>query len=327
MPIISTKKTALFVSPTATPPTPPVGFVEVTEVVLPTPEFSEIEINRLTGKMNTKDTVIDLCRVKTSFDAKTNMRSNDVSALALDTLPEYGLLLRCAGFDEVVDTATAGQETVIYSNNNVSIPTSSAVVFVDGNKLTMTDSLVCGTTIDMKVGSPATVTNNFQGYMDDAKGIVEANPTVTLTDEPILVVSCADIITLDGTCLPIESAVIKMNEQVADIYTLGGACGIKKNEITDYALTLDLTFYVDKAEYGREATLIENGEAKAVVIKLGLDKTSTLVNGKSVEITIDLAKATTYSDSSSNDLLSRTLSMRLFDGTNPAVVIKNGFFA
>lgn len=326
MGIKSTKKTSLFVSPTATPPTAPTGFVEVTDPVLPTPEFATIEINRLTGKMNTKDEAIDLCRIKTSFDAKTNMRSNDVGALALDTVPGYGLLLRCAGFDETI-VATPGVETVTYTNNSDDIPNSSAIAYIDGTKLTMTDSLVCGTTIDMKIGEPATITANFQGYMDDAKGVTEANPTVTLTDEPLLVVSCADVVLLDGTCLPIESATITMNEEVADLYTMGGACGLKSNTITDYALKLDLTFFVDDAEYGREATLIEAGLAKAVVIKLGLDSTSTEVNGKSVVITCDLAKANTYSDTANNDLLSRTLSMRLFDGTNPAVQIKNGFFA
>jgi len=329
MAIMSTKKTSLFVNPGATLPTPPTNFVEVTDPVLPTPEFSSIDINRLDGKLNSKSSVVDLCRVKTSFDAKANMRSNNAAADALDTLPEYGLLLKCAGFTETVDTTTPGEETVTYANNNVSIPNSSAVVYIDGNKLTMTNSLVSGTTLALTVGEPATVTNNFQGYMDDAKGTPEANPTVTLTQEPLLVVSCADLVLLDGTCLPIESASIAMNEEVSDLYTMGngtGGCGLKTNVITDYALTLDLTFFVDSAAYGREATLIESGLAKSVVIKIGLDSTGTLVNGKSVEITCELAKATTYSDTNKDDLLSRTLTLRLFDGTNPAVSIKNGFF-
>ena len=327
MSIISTKKTSLFVSPNETLPTPPAGFIETTDAVIPTPEFTSVDINRLTGKMNTKDSVVDLCRVKTSFDAKMNMRSNDVGGSALSNPPEYGLLLKCAGFDETIDTATAGQETVTYSNNNEVMPTVSALVYLDDNKLSMTNSLVCGTKIDMKIGEPATVTNTFQGYLDDAKGVKEVNPAVTLTEEPILIVSCADVILLDGTCLPIESATIAMNEVVADLYTMGGSCGLKKNLITDYALTLELGFFVDKDSYGREASLIESGQAKAVVIKLGLDKDGNFVNGKSVEIKCDIAKADKYSDSSNNDMLSRTLTLRLFDGSSPAVQIKNGFFA
>jgi len=326
MAIISTKKTSLFVSPTGALPTPPAGFVEVTDPVIPSPDFTSVEINRLTGKMNTKDEVIDLCRVKTSFDAKMNMRSNNVSGTTLMTVPSYGLLLRCAGFDEIIDTAVAGEESVVYKNNSDSIPNSSAVVFIDGNKLTMTNSLVSGTMLDFKIGNPATITNNFQGYMDDAKGVQEVNPNVTLTDEPILMVSCADLVLLDGTCLPIESATIKMNEEVADLYTMGGQCGLKTNLITDYALTLDLTFFVDKTEYAREATLIESGQAKSVIIKLGLDKNSNFVNGKSVEITCSLAKAITYNDNEQDDLLSRSLTLRLFDGQEQAVSVKNGHF-
>ena len=329
MSIISTKKTALFVSPTAALPVPPAGFVECTDPVIPTPEFTSIDINRLTGKMNTKTSVVDLCRVKTSFEAKTNMRSNNADGTALDTVPEYGLLLKCAGFKETIDSTTASKETVTYENSNTAIPNSSAIAYIDGNKLTMTNSLVTGTTIDMQIGQPATVTDNFQGYMDDAKGTQEANPAVTLTQEPLLVVSCADLVLLDGTCLPIEGAVIKMNEEVSDLYTMGGSgCGLKTNTITDYALTLDLTFFVDKTKYGNEATLIESGQAKEVVIKLGLDSAGALVNGKSVQITCKLAKATTYSDSDKDNMLSRTLTLRLFDrATDSAVSILNGFFA
>ncbi len=327
MPIISTKKTSLFLAAAATLPVPPVGFIETTEAVLPNIEFSSIDINRVTGHLNTKDSVVDTCRSKVSFDAKMNMRSNDVGATALDTVPEVGLLLRCGGFDEVVDTGTPSEETVTYTNNKDAINPCSAVIFVDGNKLEATNSLVSETTIDIKIGEPATVTGSFSGFIDDVSGTVEANPTTTLTQEPLLISSCADLVLFDGSCIPIESAVIKMNTETAELYTFGGnSCGLKSNVITDYAITLDLTFYVDKANYGREAALIESGQAKAVVFKLGLDDTGALVNGKSVEITCDLAKSTNYSDSSNNDLLSRTLNLRLFDGVNSALAIKFGFF-
>ncbi len=323
---LSTKKSALFAQSGDVLPVPPSSFIETTEPVIITPEFTSVDINRLDGKMNSSDSIVDTCNVKTSFEAKTNMRSNNVAADALDTPPEYGLLLKCAGFDEVIDTATPSEETVTYTNNNVSVPACSAITYLDGRKHTMEGSLVSDTTIGLTVGEPATITNAFSGYLDSAEGIAEANPAVTLTDEPVLIVSCADVITLDGTCIPVKTATIKMENETSELYTMGGACGLKKNEVTDYKLTLELVFYVDSATYDRDAALIEAGLAKVVVIKLGLDDTSTEINGKSVVITCDLAKATTYADSDADNLLSRTLTMRLMDGTNPAVSIANGFF-
>ena len=163
--------------------------------------------------------------------------------------------------------------------------------------------------------------------MDDPIPVAEANPTVTLTDEVPLIVSCADIILFDGTCLPVDNAVIKMNEELQDVYSLGGTCGIKSAFVSDYALELAVDFYVDKAAFGREALNIQSGDMKEIIIKIALDKTSTEVNGKSVVFTMDLAKTTTYSDSVDKDLLKRNTVFRLMDGSSPALSIKTGFFA
>jgi len=327
MALINTKKTALFLAVGATVPTLPAGFVETMEPVVIVPEFSTVEISRISGKLNTKTSVTDTCRTKTSFDVMHTMRTSNVAADALMTPPEYGLLLKCAGFDEVIDTATPGQETVTYSNNNDKILNVSAVAFLDGQKFTMTNSLACGTTMEFKVGEVAKITNNFQGYIDSAIPVVEANPTTTLTSEPALVVSCADIVTYDGVCLPLENVTIKMNEEIQDIYTLGGACGLKSNFVSDYALELTADFYVDSATFGREATNIESGLMKEVIVKIGLDSTSTEVNGKSVVLTMELAKTTVYADSVDKDLLKRSVTYRLMDGTNPALSVMTGFFA
>ena len=328
MSLINTKKTAFFLALGVTPPTAPAGFVETTSPVIIVPEFSKIEINRISGKLNTKTSTTDTCRTKTSFDVNHIMRTSDKAALALDTPPEYGLLLRASGFHETIDTATPGQETVTYINGIDAIPNSSAVAYLDGQKFTLTDSLSSGSTINLKVGEPATIINNFSGYMDDPIPVAEANPTVTLTDEVPLIVSCADIILFDGTCLPVENAVIKMNEELQDIYTLGGAsCGTKSSFVSDYALELTVDFYVDKATFGREALNIQSGDMKEIIVKIALDKTSTEVNGKSVVMTMNLAKTTVYSDSVDKDLLKRSVTFRLMDGSEPALKIKTGFFA
>ncbi len=327
MSLTNTKKTAFFLSIGATPPTPPTGFVESTEPVVIVPEFTQIDISRISGQMNTKTAAVDTCRTKTAFDVKHIMRTSDKSGIALSTPPEYGLLLQSAGFIEVVDTTTPGEETVTYHNGIDEMPVSSAVSYMDGQKFTLTDALSSGTTIDLKVGEVATVTNNFSGYMDSPTPVADPNPVVTLSEEVPLIVSCADIVTYDGTCLPLENVTIKLNEEMQDIYTLGGACGIKKNVITDYALELAADFFVEDTTFGREALNIASGDMKEIIVKVGLDGTSTEVNGKSVVYTAELAKTITYSDTIDRDLLKRTVTYRLMDGTSPALTIKQGFYA
>ncbi len=328
MPLLNTKRTALFLAPGAIVPTPPTGFLETSEPVIIVPEFTSIDINRITGQLNSKTQVTDVCRTKTAFTVPHVMRASDTAAIALNTPPEYGLLLKCAGFIETIDTVTGGQETVTYTNGTDAIGQVSALGYLDGQKFTFTESLSCGVDFNLTVGEPAMLTGALEGYMDSAVPVAEANPTVALTAEPALIVSCADIVTYDGACLPLESVSINMNPEFRDIYTLGGACGIKSNFVADYALEIVAVFYVDSDVYGREASAIESGLFKEIVIKLGLDETSTEVNGKSVVFTAPLAKATIYTDDENNDLLQRTVTYRIMDGaTVAALSIKNGFFA
>jgi len=325
--LINCNKTSFFLAIGATPPTPPTGAIETTEPVVITPEFQTIDIKRITGQMNAGTSVVDLCRTKTSFDVNHIMRASNIAATALGTPPQYGLLLQSAGFLETIDSGTAGSETVTYVNGVDTMPISSAVGYLDGLKTTLTNTLASGTTISLKVGTPAEITNNFSGYMDEAEPIAEAMPTVPKNMEPPLVVSCADVVTFDGDCLPLENVTIKLNEEMQDIYTLGGACGIKQNIITDYALELTADFYVGKTTFGREINSIKTGDMKEIIVKIALDKNSTEINGKSVVFTVKLAKTITYSDTVDKDLLKRTVTYRLMDGTEPALSIKTGFFA
>jgi len=327
--LINTKKTALFIAAGATLPIPVDGFVECIDPTIVVPEFTTIDISRLSGKLNTKDTVIDTCLTKTSFDAKQSMRSSNIAADALDTVPNYGLLLKAAGFKEGIDTATPGEEFVEYTNDNVDTTQVSAIVYMDGNKFECTNSLACGCQIDLPVGGVATITNNFQGYLDSAVPTVEANPDVVLDINPAMVVSCADLITFGGEVIPVENVSIKMNSEIQEIYTTGGATsGIKSTFVSDYALDATLDFFVDQSTFGREAALIESGEIKELVVKIALDSASAEVNGKSVVITMPFSKVTTYSDSTDKDALKRSATYRLFDsGVSPALTIKTGFFS
>ncbi len=327
MALVNSKKTSFFLSPNSSVlPTPPEGAIETMEAVVPVPEFASIDINRMTGKMNSKESIIDTCAAKVDFSVEHAMRTSDVGATALETPPGYGILLKAAGFAEVIDT-TVDQETVSYTNGIDSMPTSSALVYVDGNKFSFTGALSSSFDIVLEIGQIAKMDSTFFGYIDDPAPVPEANPSVTLSSENPLVVSCADLVTYDGTCLPLKKVTISMNPENTDIYTIGGTCGIKSNLITDYALTLEAEFFVDSDTYDREITNIEAGAARAIEIKLGLDADSNLVNGKSLLITADLATTVMYEDSPEDDLLSRKVTYRLMDGVTPAITFKTGFFS
>ena len=328
MALINTTKTAFFINAASGDlPVPPAGFVEASEPTLFAPEFESIEYRRITGKLNTKETIIDTCAAAAAFEMINTMRSSNVAADALATPPEYGLLLKSAGFEEIIDTTTPGQETVTYVNGTDSMPKSSVLLYLDGNKFEFTDSLVCGIGMEFERGNIAKMTASYNGYVDSPIPVDEDNPAVTPSSEPPLIVSCADIFTVGGDCIPLTKVSISMNPEVQNIYTIGGTCGIKQAEISDYALEIVAEFYVDSDTFDREPTDITDGTFKAIEIKLGLDSNSDTVNGKSVVLTADLSKTILYEDSEDKNYVKRTVTYRLMDGATSALSIKHGYFS
>ena len=326
--IVNTNRTAFFLKPADTLPVPPDGFVEAAEPTIVSPEFTSIEYKRIGGNLNSKETIVDACAAKATFDLKHTMRTSNIAGDALNTPPDYGLLLQAAGFIEKVDSTVPGEEFVTYENGVDSMPNNSAVSYMDGNKFEFTDSLGCGITVELQTGAMALMTANFSGYLDSPTPVAEPNPTVTLSSEAPLIVSCADIFTFDGDCLPLEKVTITTNPEYQDIYTMGGtACGMRSNFVSDYALQIEAEFFVDSTTFGREPSNIESGAMKAIEIKLGLDGNSAPINGKSLYINADLAKTVVYSDTVDREYLKRTVTYRLMDGSTPALMFKTGFLA
>jgi len=329
MSLINTKKTAFFLKSGAVLPTPPADFVETNDPIVIAPQFATEEINRVSGKLNAKDSYVDLCRTKVDFTVLHNMKASSFVSQAFDTLPEYGEMLVIGGF-KVNIGGGAGSETVIYTNNTDEVKKGSAVVYVDGNKFEMTNALASALTFDFTIGKVATLSSQYSGYLDSPEPTPETNPSVTLIDEPLLIVSCADIYSFDGDVIPTENVKITTNPEIQDLYTMGGANGIKENFVSDYSLELSATFRVDSADYAREAQNISAGNFKAIVVKIGLDKTSTEINGKSVTFDADLSKTITYSDTTDKDTLLRTVTYRLMNDTSnadTALAITHGFYA
>ncbi|RLC84147.1 MAG: hypothetical protein DRI37_09405, partial [Chloroflexi bacterium] len=142
------------------------------------------------------------------------------------------------------------------------------------------------------------------------------------------IVSCADVITVGGVSIPAEKIVFKTNPDITKLYTMGGTQGLKQDVITDYGLTCEITFPVESATFGREAGMIETAQIEAIRVVIGADVAGTPVDGESVLFMADTAKAVTYSDSVNNDLLQRTLTLRLYDHLpTPALRILTGKIA
>jgi len=324
MAYLNTKRSALFVKGGAALPVPPANFYEVSEELLINPEPTVEEFNRVSGKLGTTDSYTDSCHTVFNQTLSHKMRSNNLAADALETPPEYGEMLKLCGFDETIDTITPDQETVTYTNSQTPTP-GSAVAFLDGKKFTMTDGVVGDATFTFEIGKVAMLDVSLSGFLDNA-GVPtdEANPSVTLNDEPTLIVSCADVITAGGAAVSADKVTITMGADVQEYYALG----LKEFDIADYVIKLTADFYVDSADYADAITKLNAETAEAIVLKLGTNQTGTLINGRSVEITADVAKANTFTDSADKSRVKRSFTWLLRpDGSDINLSIKHGFFA
>ena len=67
------------------------------------------------------------------------------------------------------------------------IPYTSAIAYLDGQKFEMAGTLSTSIDFDFVVGEPAKISATLQGYMEPTP-TAEANPTVTLSDEKVIIV-------------------------------------------------------------------------------------------------------------------------------------------
>lgn len=330
MALVNTKKVALLLSPDGTTPTAS-DFLEVTDAIIVSPQINGGDYSRITGQLNTgNQRYNDLDYVSASFTANVYLRSNNVGADALNTVPEVSSALKVSGFNEVIDTSVVGEETVEYSNSQSPVG-GTALIYVDGKKYTSeSGSVVANPTFTFNVGEPATASFDMQCFLESATPADETNPTVTLTEEPLVIVSCVDIMTFGGTVIKADSVTLTPNNTIDMYYTLGGANKLKDMEILDSGYTMTATFFVESAQFGTDYTDLETQELKAVDIKLGTDSTSALVNGKSIHITCAKAEVQSVEDTSDKDRVKRTVTYRLQNDStdsDKAVKLQYGFFA
>ena len=146
---VNTLKSSLFIKSGAILPIPDDGFIEQTDEMVINADIPVTEFKRISSRLGATDSYADSCHSTFTHTLNTNMRSNDKSGLALDTVPEIGELLKTCGFDESIAAGTG----VIYVNSQAP-KRSSAVMNIDGWQYTATDGLVGDLTITGEIGKP-----------------------------------------------------------------------------------------------------------------------------------------------------------------------------
>ena len=328
--LVDTRKSLLLLTPDGTTPTAS-DFIEVSEPILAAPVIGGGNYSRITGQKNTgNQRYNDLNNVTSTFTASVLMRTSNSAGTALNTAPQISPALQISGFDETIDTSTVGEETVTYSNSQSPVG-GTAILYTDGQKFTFeASSVVANPTFTFTLGEPATVNFDMEGFLVSATPTAEANPTVTTSDEDIIVVSCIDLLTVGGNTIQADEVTLTANNEIQTFYTLGGANKLKSKEIGDNGYTLTASFFVDSATYGREYTELETQTLQAISLKLGLDNSSDLVNGTSIQIDCSKAETQEVSDDTKNERVYRTVTYRLNNDSvlgDDAIRMKYGFFA
>lgn len=314
MALINTKKTALFLKSGGTLPVAPANFIELDAELALTPNIPVEEFKRVNGSLGQNDSYADTCKATiTGVSINHKMRMSNSAGDNLDAVPEYGELLKIGGFTE-----TIGVDTVVYTNTQTPVK-GSAVAYIDGWKQTMTGSVAADLSFDFSIGKAGVITASLSAYLDNKGVAVSAtNPTVTLSPEPCLMVNCTDIITAGGTAVKADKITIAMGADIQDFYGLG----LKEFSMQDYSIKVTADFYPENADYNVAINKINSQTVEALVIKLGTDNSGALVDGKSVLIECDTAKASSFSDSIDKSTLKRSF-VWLLQGSEQ-ISIKHG---
>jgi len=320
---LNTKAFALFLKSGGTLPTPPDNFIELDEKLLLAPDVKVENYKRFNGKLGANDSYADAC--DTTVEGATishKMRYQNAAADALDTVPQYGELLKIGGFTENVDTTTPGEETVTYTWNKDSSPAlASAVYYLDGKKQTMTGSVAANVSFSFEVGMAANISGSLSAFLDnDGVAANEANPTVPLSDEGCLMVGCADVFTEDGSSIKMQSMEIDMGAQINKFYGLN----LKEYETSDFEPSVNVDFSLDGADYNAAIQKLQNETTVDIIVKLGTNA-GTEVSGKTVMFEITNVKFSNYSDSDDNDTVQRTHEFILT--ADSEFTIKHGYYA
>jgi len=225
------------------------------------------------------------------------------------------------GVNTAAYTSTSAGFSPRYANTQTPV-LGSAVAYIDGKKHQMTGSLAAALTFNFPIGKAATINAALSAFLDNSGvAATEANPTVTLNTESVMLTGCADIMTAGGTTLTPDNVSIDMGADIQEFYGMGA---LKEYNLTDYVIKVTADFYPENADYNDAVEALAAGTTEALLIQLGT-VAGVATSGKTVEINCALAQANSFSDSADKSTVKRSMTW-LLGGTNQ-ISLKTGFFA
>lgn len=290
MALIDTNKNCVLFGYGATPDANDV--VNIEDFVNIAPDIKTEEYEEKDGQLGNKKSYQDPQHTTCALPIKAKLRGNDKTGTSPDALPAISGLLKASGLTE---TVTAGV-SVEYTVNHGEISPSQAIVYLDGKKRVAT-GIVNNFKLSGTVGTCAVVEFEGSGYTS-VTDTAEANPTVALDQEALMLVNKVSAVTVGGTAFNLESFSFDLGNVIKDIY----AVGIGKFERTNFDTKIDLTGYKDSGDTSWQD--MENETLKEIIIVLGAGA------GKTVTLTVESAQPLTPSESDNDGKLSITKSYR-----------------
>lgn len=267
--------------------------VTVTETPFLSPDVKSQEYKEIgSGKLGQTKNYVDANNTTVQFDLVAMLRGNDKTGVAPETPPAIADLLKACGLTESI-----GADNVTYAPNHDDVSSSQAVVYIDDYKRVI-DGAIATLKISGTVGECAKATFSVSGYTTPA-ATSEANPTVTLDTESLMIVSKVSAITVDGTTINAESFDFDIGNDIKSIYAISVGEFIR----TDFKPTITLSGIKTKGDESGWNDLIAE-DVREIIIVLGSGV------GKTVTITASQAKTSEMSESDNDGMVNFSRTFR-----------------
>lgn len=267
--------------------------VTVTETPFLSPDVKSQEYKEIgSGKLGQTKNYVDANNTTVQFDLVAMLRGNDKTGVAPETPPAIADLLKACGLTEAI-----GADNVTYTPNHDDVSSSQAVVYIDDYKRVI-DGAIATLKISGTVGECAKATFSVSGYTTPA-ATSEANPTVTLDTESLMIVSKVSAITVDGTTINAESFDFDIGNDIKSIYAISVGEFIR----TDFKPTITLSGIKTKGDESGWNDLIAE-DVREIIIVLGSGA------GKTVTITASQAKTSEMSESDNDGMVNFSRTFR-----------------
>lgn len=290
MGLIDTRKNCVLFKYGGTPDSTDV--VNIEDFVNIAPDIKSQDYKEYDGEIGNTHSYIDEEHTTCSFGIKAKLRGNDKTGANPDTPPAIADLLKASGLNETI----TDDSDVTYTINHGSVSPSEVTVYVDGRKR-VGDGVVCDFKLSGQVGECALVEFTANGYTDIAH-VSEANPSVTLDKETLMIVNKVSAITGTGKLVNLKSFEFGLNNDIQDIY----AFSLGEYQRVDFDAKISLTGYEDTDSTAWQDLAAQ--EIKSIEIMLGSGA------GKTVTLTIDSAKPINVSESDDSGKLGITKEFR-----------------